>query len=110
VKITYRQVEPSDELASLIQEEAVRLHRISDEITSCKVVLEVAHRHGRSGKAYQARVAVTVPGRLLVVRRRPLAAARHADPRVAVVDAFHALHEVLAEHRRRRYSLQPQLA
>jgi len=105
VQVTYRHLSPSAELDEVIHHEAERLSQLSDEITSCQVMIELPHRSQRKGRRFEVRVAVAVPGRMLVARPHP--APEHGDPFVAVSDAFRAAHAQLTSYLDRRGRAQP---
>ena len=102
LKVTYRQVIPSDEITDLIRRYAAKLHEVHDRIISCRAVVELPHRNQRKGAQYRVRVALAVPGGYLVAGRAPVAAARHTDLRVAVADAFRAVEQMLRGHARKQ--------
>lgn len=95
---TFRDVEPTDQLHALVQEQADLLGRFCDHIMSCRVAIERPQRHQRSGNAYRVRIDVTVPrGHELVVKREPKHNEMHADLDTVVLDAFKAMRRRLTE-------------
>lgn len=119
LQITYRELDPSDELSRLIREEAAKLDRYFDRIVSCRVVVEREQRHLRSGAPFHVRIDIGVPGDELTIganpgfrmpaagdepaRRRKSAevAAMYKDPVLAVRDAFRRARRRLQDHARR---------
>ena len=77
-------------LASLEKEIAVRveeLRALHGRIVGCHVSVELPHRHHQSGNAVEVRIALALPGELVVTRKTSSAAA----PAIAVHQAFDAL-------------------
>jgi cold shock CspA family protein/ribosome-associated translation inhibitor RaiA len=120
VLISSRNTDPSTQTEEWIQEEATKLERFYDKILHCRVVVEVPHRHQRSGSRYHVRIDLTVPGGELVVRREPslhgsiqhtlgTRMAKHLEVRVphrelrqAIDDAFRAMGRRLEDYARRQ--------
>jgi cold shock CspA family protein/ribosome-associated translation inhibitor RaiA len=125
LKITFRNMEPSQAIEDNIREKAAKLDSLYDRIMSCRVTVEAPHRHHHKGKSYQVRIDLTVPGDELVIDRAPkrLAAATkqrdgeietdftevhepskhaaHEDAYVALRDAFNAAGRKLQDYARR---------
>lgn len=76
-------LEPSEALASAIQEKASKLDRFHPSIMSCQATVELAHKHRQQGRLFSVRLDVSVPGRDLTVSR-----VENEDAYVAVRDAF----------------------
>jgi len=102
LQITFRGVESSDALESDIREKADKLDRYSPDIMSCRVVVEARHKHHQEGNLYHVRVDLTVPGREIVTGREQTLHQTHADPYVAVRDAFDEVRRQLEDYERRR--------
>jgi ribosome-associated translation inhibitor RaiA len=71
IQITYRELDPSDELSRLIREEAAKLDRFFGRIVSCRVVVEREPRHLRNGAPFRVRIDIGVPGEELTVDANP---------------------------------------
>ena len=102
LQITFRGMEPSEAIAADIRQRAAKLDEFYDRVTSCRVVVEVPHRHHHHGKLYHVRVEVIVPGRELVVSRAPGEHHAHEDAHVAIRDAIDAVARQLADYVRER--------
>lgn len=98
LQITFRGLPPSDAIEARIRERARKLERFHDRITSCRVVVEAAHRHHHKGNLYNVTVDLTVPGGELVVSREPHERESHQDVYVSVRDAFDAAARQLEDH------------
>ena len=112
LQITHRQMDSSNALDEHIEAEAEKLERFFDKIISCRVVVEVPHKHHNKGQHFHVTVDLSVPGHELVVGRDPDERVTHEDPYVAVSEAFKAVRRQLkdtAQRRRRevkRHSLE----
>lgn len=120
VQITFRNLESSEPLDTLIRGEVAELEKYYDRITSCRVVVEVPERHHRSGSIYHVRIDLGVPGGEVVVKEGPSlhGAAQdteeekaekhlevdvpHKDVRLAVRDAFRKARRRLQDYARRQ--------
>ena len=107
VRITFRNLEPSAAVEKWIQSEAEKLETFYSRIMSCRVAVEIPHRHQRKGNQWHIRIDLMLPGKELVIKREPGASSRsritkaamagkvskiepHHDLRLAIHDAFKA--------------------
>jgi ribosome-associated translation inhibitor RaiA len=107
VQITFRNLEPSPMVEEWVRAETKKLETFYDRIMSCRVAVEIPHRHHRKGKQCHVRIDLTLPGKELVIKREPAASSRsrrtkaalagkvmkvepHHDLRLVVHDAFKA--------------------
>ena len=96
LQITIRDIEHSEALETHIRDKASKLDEFFDRIMSCRVVVEVPHKHHQQGKQFNVRIDIGVPGSEIVVNRD------HAeDVYVALRDAFDAAKRQLEEHARK---------
>lgn len=65
-QVSFRGMEPSPSVEEVVHDRIARLSRFHDRITSCSVVIEAPHRHGRQGKLYRVLVDIVVPGAIIV--------------------------------------------
>ena len=96
LQITIRDIEHSDALETHIREKAGKLEEFFDRIISCKVVVEMPHKHHNQGKHFNVRVDILVPGNEIVVNRD-----RSEDVYVALRDAFDAAKRQLEDYSRK---------
>lgn len=93
LQITIRDVEHSEALETHIREKAKKLDQFFDHIMSCRVVVEMPHKHHRQGKQFNVRIDIGVPGREIVANLE------HAeDVYVALRDAFDAARRQLDDY------------
>jgi cold shock CspA family protein len=99
-------------VAARLQEEADKLERYFDRITSCRVIVEARHRHHRRGDPFHIRIELGVPGKELVVTHEPTLKQEvqgewhkhlevegpHKDVYVAIRDAFRAMRRQLKDY------------
>lgn len=120
MQITFRNLEPSDPLDTLIRGEVAELEKYYHRIISCHVVVEVPERHHRSGSTYHVRIDLGVPGTEVVIKEEPNlhGAAQdigeeqaekhlevgvpHKDVRLAIRDAFRKARRRLQDYARRQ--------
>lgn len=100
LRITFRHMKHSDAVAANIREKAEKLDQFYENIMSCRVVVEPAHKHKHKGNLYQVRLNVTVPGNELVVTREPDQHHAHEDIYVSIRDAFDAMRRQLEDFAR----------
>ena len=99
-----------------IEEEAGKLDRYFDRITSCRVVVEAPHAHHRRGDVFHIRIELGVPGKELVASHEPVARTGakaqdeeptkkhseieepHKNVYVAIRDAFKAMRRQLQDY------------
>jgi ribosomal subunit interface protein len=83
LQITIRNMQASAELERHIREKAGKLDEFFDHIISCRVVVEMPHKHHQQGRQFTVRIDIGVAGGEIVVNRD------HAeDVYVALRDAF----------------------
>lgn len=97
LQITTRNLSLSEAAETTIREKAAKLETFCDHIMSCRVLVEVPHRHKHHGVFYNVRIDLTVPGNELVVKREP-----NEDLYVAIRDSFDAARRQLQAFSRRR--------
>jgi ribosomal subunit interface protein len=96
LQITIRDVEHSEALETHIRDKASKLDEFFKHIMSCRVVVEVPHKHHHQGKQYNVRIDIGVPGSEIVVNRD------HAeDVYIALRDAFDAAKRQLEDYARK---------
>lgn len=96
LQITIRDMEHSDALEAHIRERADKLDEFFDRIISCRVVVEMPHKHQHQGKQFNVRIDIGVPGSEIVVNRD-----NHEDVFVALRDAFDAAKRRLEDYSRK---------
>jgi len=102
LQVTFRGVKSSDALEADIREKADKLDRYSPDIMSCRVIVEARHKSHHDGNLFHLRVDLTVPGREIVTSPERTLHHEHADPYVAVRDAFDEARRQLEDYERRR--------
>ena len=120
VQTTFRNLRPSTAIEDSIGAEVAKLTTFYNRITNCRVLIEIPHKHHRSGQRYHIRIDITVPGGELVVMHEPSLRhairemeldqgqkelevdALHTDLYVAIRDAFMAARRRLQDYARRQ--------
>ena len=71
IQITFRNMESSAQVEEWVLEETEKLETFYDRILSCRVAVEIPHRHHRKGKRCHVRIDLMMPGKEIVVKREP---------------------------------------
>ncbi|MBT8484236.1 MAG: HPF/RaiA family ribosome-associated protein [Phycisphaerales bacterium] len=102
VQVTFRGMAVSDALEAACWEEAEKLTRFDDRLQRCRVTIIAPPRHHTKGQPYNVTIDLHVPGAELVVNRVHRDDPKHADPFIALRDAFSAARRQLDDQTRRR--------
>ena len=102
VRITFKEMEPSDAVEKWVEEHAATLEKFYAPIIHCDVVIEATHRHSHRGRLYAVRIDITVPGDQIVVSHQGPKDHAHEDIYVALRDAFHAARRQLQDVARKQ--------
>ncbi len=97
LRITYRHMQSSAAVASILRKRAEELERLYPRIVSCHVVFEQAHKHSLKGRLFHVRIDLGVPRAKLTVSRDAQAAHEHENAFVAIRDAFDAARRQLED-------------
>ena len=96
LQITLRDIKNAEALETHIRDKAKKLDEFFHHVMSCRVVVEVPHKHHNQGKQFNVRIDIGVPGSEIAVNRD------HAeDVYVAVRDAFDAAKRQLEDYARK---------
>ncbi|MEL6461524.1 MAG: HPF/RaiA family ribosome-associated protein [Cyanobacteria bacterium J06621_15] len=97
-EITYRGVEKTEAIDSLVKSKIVKLEKFCDHINSCRVAIEKAHDHPSSGSPYRVRLDVTVPpSHELAVDRSPDTGTQYEPVDAVIRHAFDSMERQLKE-------------
>lgn len=97
LEISYRNMAKSESVDRLIHDKVVKLERVCDHISSCRVAVEKA-QHRRAGNPYRIRIDLTVPpGHEVVVTRNPGEGRAHEGLPTVVRKAFEAARRQLQD-------------
>src|SRR3989338_7713783 len=102
LQVVFRNMDPSAAIEARIRERAASLERYHDRIMSCRVAVELLHRHHHQGNLFHVRVDLKVPDGEIVANREPSEHHAHEDVYVAIRDAFNAVRRQLEDYVRRR--------
>ncbi|MGD1898737.1 MAG: HPF/RaiA family ribosome-associated protein [Phormidesmis sp.] len=106
-EISYRGINKTDALETLIAEKIARLEKFYSEISSCHLAIEKVHDHPNSGSPYRVRIDITVPeDREIVVDKSPDKGKDMPNqPLEAIIrDAFEAADRQLKEMNERQHN------
>jgi cold shock CspA family protein len=103
LQISFHNLERSETIENRIREEAAQLDEFCEVIMSCRVVVDVPHRHHLTGNIYQIRIDLKVPGEeLAVVHEPPEHDPYYENVDVAIRDAFNSAARRLEDYVRRQ--------
>lgn len=97
-KVDFKDVDSSPALTETVQEQAEKLEKYFDRITSCHVVISHPHRNHNHGNTFHVNIVLHIPGQEIVVNREPEKNINHEDPYQAVRDAFKAAKRQLQDY------------
>ena len=90
-EITYRNIDKTDSIDSLVREKIAKLEQFCDYMNSCRVVLEKAHENPSSGSPYKVSIDITIPhGREIAVSQNPDEGKQYPPLEAVIRDAFEA--------------------
>ncbi len=98
LQIAFHNTPASPVIEDKIRELADSLDANYDRIVSCRVVVDVPHRHHKEGNLYQVRIDLKVPGGELVVKRDPSDHLEYRDLDAMIHDAFDDARRQLDDH------------
>lgn len=101
LQIAFHNTSPSPTIEAKVRDLTASLLACYDRIVSCRVVVDVPHRHHKEGNLYQVRVDIHVPGGELVVKRDQSDHFEFRDIDVMLHDAFEDARRQLDSHVRR---------
>ncbi len=97
-EISYRGVDKTDALESLIAEKIEKLEKFYSQISSCHISIEKVHDHPESGSPYRVRLDITVPeDREVVVDKSPDNGIQYQPLESIIRDAFDVANRQLKE-------------
>ncbi|MBD3233338.1 MAG: HPF/RaiA family ribosome-associated protein [candidate division Zixibacteria bacterium] len=103
LELTFRGFEKDTKVEEYIIKKLDKLERISEDIISCRVVIEKPQEHQKSGNPYRLRLNIRVPPeKEIVISRDPGDLEMHKQLMSVVKDAFDAATRQLKEIKERR--------
>lgn len=102
LQVTFHNTSPSEKLRSAIDAEVEQLEDFYGGIISCRVMIDVPHRHHKEGNRYQVRVDLKVPDEEIAVSREPAGHTDDRDARRAIRESFDEVRRQLEDYVRRR--------
>ena len=100
LQISFRHIDSSPALETLIREKAERMRRFFERITSCNVIVSGPPKRRYHGRTYNVTVLINVPQRQIIVNTEKDPEERHTDPYAAVRDAFDIAYRQLEDYAR----------
>lgn len=97
LEITYREVEKTEALDTLVREKVAKLEQVYERLNSCRVAIEKIHDRPSSGSPYRVRIDMTVPGQEVVAESNPGEGVQYIEVQPVIRDAFDAARRQLQE-------------
>ncbi|MGJ3247365.1 MAG: HPF/RaiA family ribosome-associated protein [Elainellaceae cyanobacterium] len=105
LEISYRHVDKTEALESLIREKVEKLESVCDHISSCRIAIEKPHDHPSSGTPYRVRIDLRVPpGHELAVDKSPDRGTQYEPLETLIREAFDAARRQLIELNERQHN------
>ena len=98
VQITFRGLGSSAAIEARIHEEAEKLEKVHDNITSCRVVVESPHHSHTKGNLVHTAIYLNVPGGDIEVTKDNRNDNSHEDAYVSIRDSFREATRQLTSH------------
>ena len=102
LQIVFRNTDNSPAVEAKVREYAEKLEHFYGDIISCRVAIELGHKHHHQGNLYHVRINLRVPRAELISSHAADERHAHEDVYVAVRDAFHAMRRQLEDYARQR--------
>jgi cold shock CspA family protein/ribosome-associated translation inhibitor RaiA len=102
LQITFHGLSHSDPIEQYVRVRAAKLDVMAPRVTSCRVALELPHRHGRHGGHYRVSVDLTLPGGEVFAARSPDEAKSQEDLYAAIDATFDSVGRQLQDFTRRQ--------
>ncbi|MBH8576544.1 HPF/RaiA family ribosome-associated protein [Nostocaceae cyanobacterium CENA369] len=103
-EITYRNVEKTDAIDTLVNEKIAKLEQVCSYISSCHIAIEKINDRPRSGSPYRVRIDITVPpGHELVGESNPTEDTQYEPLNAVIRDAFNAARQQLVKLTQRQH-------
>jgi cold shock CspA family protein/ribosome-associated translation inhibitor RaiA len=105
LQITFHNMRRSEAVARSIEASVEHLETFYNRITSCRVVVDVPHKHHESGNLFHVRIDLSLPGHEIVVNRESSQQTQFKDLETALGHAFDAAERQLEDfvHQRRAH-------
>lgn len=96
--VTYRNLEKTDAIESLVAEKIAKLEKFCDYMSSCRVAVEKTHDRPDSGTPYRVRIDMTIPpSHELAVDRSPDVGTQYTPLETVIREAFEAARRQVVE-------------
>lgn len=98
LEVSYRGVDKTPEIQSLIEEKTAKLEEICDYMIACRVAVEKPQEHQRQGNPHRVRLDISIPpNKDVVVTKEPSDMDMHDPLSVVIREAFNAARRQVKE-------------
>ncbi|SNR41903.1 HPF/RaiA family ribosome-associated protein [Puniceibacterium sediminis] len=104
--ISYSNIDPSPDVADLVNRRIAVLERISDDLTGCDVTLDAPQKRKLHGRVIRVHLNVHVPGPDFSVSREVAQGSARDDLILAVNRAFSAAEKHLKRHKKKMAAVE----
>jgi hypothetical protein len=98
LQVSFRHMQPSEAIETLIREKATALDTFSEHIMSCHVLVEAAEGNHARGSRYNICIEITAPDEDMVITCESAQRTRLQDMDMALRDAFDCARRKLEEY------------
>lgn len=102
LQVSFHNMRYSADIEERVWKHAAALDDFYSRITSCRVVVDMPHRHHQHGNLYQVRIDITAPEEEIAVNREASEHTAYKDIDVAIRDAFNSAVRMLEEYAHRQ--------
>lgn len=97
-EVSYRNVDKTEGLDTLVQEKIAKLEQVCDHINSCHIAIEKIHENPKHGSPYRVRIDMTVtPGHEVVAESNPEEGNQYLPVDAVIRNAFDIARRQLRE-------------
>ncbi len=98
LQIVFRNMKRSPWAEELILKRVSKLDSLYDQIISCRVVVEIPHKHHQQGNFFLVRIKIAVPGKEIIVNQESREHNAYEDIHAAFKDAFDSAKRQLEDY------------
>ena len=98
LQITIKEINQTPDLEEQIREKAEKLTKFCDNITACRVVLDLAQKHKQQGRLYSVHITLVVPGAELIAKYE-----KSEKLNISLREAFSKIRRQLEDYNQRQH-------
>lgn len=102
LQVVFRNMRHSPAIEEVVRKRVEKLEHIADNITSCRVVIDMPHHNHRKGNSYVVRIDMTVPQKEIIASTESSLDPANKDFYAVLKQAFNAAARQLEDYTRER--------